>query len=693
MRRKRPISAARCRQGKAFGMVPSVAGRACATAVRSASDGERELTAFIGSEAGFTVLAGGEVLQIDAWGESGVRVRSTLGGSVTETPGSALVEAGEIDPRVEITDDRARMRNGDLIVEAYVNPEERFIPFPPLVRFLRADGEELFAESLPHFTSPPQRRYRRAGGDLFACEVTFDAHPSERFCGLGQHQHGLLDQKGSIIDLVQRNTEVSVPFALSSRGYGFLWNMPGVGRVELGTNRTRWTADTARQIDYWVTAGPTPGDIVSRYANATGLPPMLPEWASGFWQSKLRYLDQDELLEVAREYKRRGLPLSVIVCDYFHWTRQGEWKFDPTEWPDPQAMVDELRELGVELLVSIWPTVNPNSENYAEMDSRGLLVRNMEGLPLHLPFWDKGTDGQVFMRFYDSTNPEARRYIWEKVTAGYGRYGIRAFWLDACEPEVLSDNAENARYFMGQGTEVQGVYPREHARGFHEGLHAGGEGDGVLLCRSAWAGSQRYGAIVWSGDIESTFEALAQQIPSGLNMGVAGIPWWTTDIGGFKNGDPSTAYFRELIVRWFQFAVFCPIFRLHGVREPGALVGSGQTGAPNEVWSFGEEAYAIIRDQLALRERLRPYVMEQMATASATGLPPMRALFLEFPSEAPAWEVSDQYMFGPDVLVAPITAQGARQRDVYLPEGASWLDAWTGEPVEQSGWVTADGAT
>ena len=286
------------------------------------------------------------------------------------------------------------------------------------------------------------------------------------------------------------------------------------------------------------------------------------------------------------------------------------------------------------------------------------------GVPLHLPFWDKGTDGQAFMRFYDSTNPEARRYIWEKVTDGYRRYGIRAFWLDACEPEILADNPDGARYFMGQGSEVQGIYPREHARGFYEGLRA--------------------------GDIESTFEALAAQVPAGLNMGISGIPWWTTDIGGFRKGDPTTAYFRELVVRWFQFAVFCPLFRLHGVREPGPLVGSEQTGAPNEVWSFGEEAYGLIREQLALRERIRPYVMDQMATASATGLPPMRALFLEFPGEAPAWEVSDQYMFGPDVLVAPVTAQGARERDVYLPVGASWLDAWTGKPVKEDGWVTAD---
>ena len=648
------------------------------------------MATFIASETGVTMLEAGEVLQVDAWGESSARVRSTLGASVTETPGSALGVAGATDVQVEITDGRARLRNGDLVVEVYESSEERFLRLPPLVRFMRPDGEELFGESIPQFTSPAQRRYRAGGGDLYACEVTFNAYPAERFYGLGQHQHGLLDQKGAVIDLVQRNTEVTVPFALSNRGYGFLWNMPGVGRVELAANRTRWAASAARQIDYWVTTGPTPADIVGRYVTATGLPPMLPEWASGFWQSKLRYKSQDELLEVAREYKRRGLPLSVLVCDYFHWTRQGEWRFDPVEWPDPQAMVDELRELGIELMVSIWPTVNPNSENYEEMDARGLMVRNVAGVPLHLPLWDKGTDGHAFMRFYDSTNPEARRYIWEKVSDGYGCYGIRAFWLDACEPENLAEIPEDARYHIGQGSEIQGVYPREHARGFYEGLRASGEADVLLLCRSAWAGSQRFAAAVWSGDIESTFEALTAQVPAGLNIGISGIPWWTTDIGGFRHGDPTTAYFRELVVRWFQFGVFCPIFRTHGVREPGPLVGSEQTGAPNEVWSFGEEAYGLIREQLALRERIRPYVMAQMTTAATTGVPVMRAAFLEFPGEEQAWEVNDQYMFGPDVLVAPVTALGVRERDVYLPTGASWLDAWTGEPVEVNGWVTAD---
>ena len=648
------------------------------------------MATFVGDKSGVTVYEGQEVLRVEAWGDNSARVRSTLGPSTSETPGSALGEAGPTEASVETSGDRARVRNGSLVVEVLDRSTEDF-PSPPLVRFVGRGGDrELFGERPSHFASPPPRRYGTSGSSLYRCEVTFNAFPGERIYGLGQHQHGLLDQKGSVIDLVQRNTEVCVPFALSSRGYGFLWNMPGVGRVELAANRTRWVADGARQIDYWVTRGLTPAEIVSRYSTMTGLAPMMPDWASGFWQSKLRYRTQQELLEVAREHKRRGLPLSVIVIDYFHWSRQGEWKFDPAEWPDPQAMVDELRALGIEVMVSIWPTVNPASENYAEMDNRGFLVGNVRGLPLHLPFWDKGYNGRTFVRYYDATNPEARRYVWQKVTEGYRRYGIRAFWLDACEPETRPEDPESALYYMGSGTEVQNMYPRDHARGFYERLVAEGEKAPLLLCRSAWAGSQRYGAAVWSGDIGSTFEALAAQVPAGLNIGISGIPWWTTDIGGFKGGDPGSAYFRELIVRWFQFGVFCPLFRLHGVREPGPLVGSGQTGGPNEVWSFGDEAYGIIREQLALRERLRPYVMAQMATASATGLPPMRALFLEFPNEEAAWEVPDEYMFGPDVLVAPVTRHGALSREVYLPEGAAWLDAWTGEPVKENGWVTAE---
>ena len=419
---------------------------------------------------------------------------------------------------------------------------------------------------------------------------------------------------------------------------------------------------------------------------------MLPEWASGFWQCKLRYKTQDELLGVAREYKRRGLPLSVIVADYFHWTRQGDWKFDPEEWPDPGAMVAELDRLGVKLMVSIWPTVNPDSENYAEMEELGLLVDNERGISVQLPIWDRGSAGRALMTFYDSTNPQARAYIWAKVRENYFKHGIRTWWLDACEPELRPEQPENLRYHLGPGAEVSNIYPMLHAKGFYDGMRAEGEEEILSLCRSAWAGSQRYGALVWSGDIDSTFEDLRRQIPAGLNIGLSGIPWWTTDIGGFKNGDINDPSFRELIVRWFQFGVFCPVFRLHGVRQPGTMIGSEQTGAANEVWSFGDEQYTIIRQLLFLRERLRPYVMAQMRKASESGLPPMRPLFVDFPADPASWDVEDQFLFGDDILVAPVYTEGARTRRVYLPagpEGTTWRDAWTGAEHQGGAWITA----
>jgi alpha-D-xyloside xylohydrolase len=627
---------------------------------------------------------GHETVRVEPWGRDSLRVRGTLWQQIRgDLPGALLptVTAADPAPQIEVTAGTGRITNGGLTAE--ISSEGR-------LRFLRtSDHAELLTEVLPHFTGPLSRRYSPVGGGMHHVEVLFEARDGERCYGLGQQQHGLLNQKGAVVDLAQRNTEVSIPFLVSSRGYGFLWNHPGIGRVELGASATRWVSESARQWDYWITAADEPAGLLRNYSDAVGHAPAFPEWASGFWQCKLRYKTQDELLDVAREHKRRGLPLSVIVIDYFHWTRQGEWRFDPAEWPDPAGMVAELDKLGVKLMVSIWPTVNPASENYPEMDEAGLLVTNERGLPGQLAIWDKGSDGRVPASYYDPTNPRARGYVWGKVKEGYYKHGVRAWWLDACEPELVPEHPGNLRYQAGPGLEVSNIYPLLHARAFFDGMRAEGEEEIISLCRAAWAGSQRYGAAVWSGDIDSTFEDLRRQIPAGMNIGLSGIPWWTTDIGGFKGGDINSPSFRELIVRWFQFGVFSPIFRLHGVRQPGSMIGPEQTGAPNEAWSFGEDAYRIIRRMLFLRERLRPYVMELMRAAQQTGAPPMRPLLLNFPGDTGSWEVEDQFMFGDDVLVAPVTAEGARERPVYLPDGATWLDAWTGATHTGGQWVTA----
>ena len=635
---------------------------------------------------------GQEVVRLEPWGSDAVRVRATIGPVLDDLPGALLETPHSPDSRIKIEDGSAQLVNGAITAEigqpGMLNGR-KLVHGQAMLRFLRTGtDEELLAEDPPHFWWPGPRLFTAMGNGYHRLEQRFRSYPGERVYGLGQHTHGLLDQKGAVLDLVQRNAEVSIPFMLSSRGYGLLWNSPAIGRVELGATGTRWVADSARQIDYWITAG-SPADILGRYADATGHAPMLPGWAAGFWQCKLRYRTQDELLEVAREYRRRGLPLSVIVSDFFHWTHLGDWKFDPAEWPDPQAMVAELAEMGTKLMVSVWPSVSPLSENHAEMERRGLLIGTEYGPVAHATWPDKGIATDVGVAFYDATNPEARAFVWNRIRENYLQpYGIDTWWLDACEPELRPGFQANLRYHAGPGLEVGNVYPRENARAFYDGMLSEGRDEIVSLVRSAWAGSQRYGAALWSGDIAADFASLRAQIRAGLNVAISGLPWWTTDIGGFEGGDPGDAEFRELIVRWFQYGAFCPLFRLHGFREPKKPFGLDTTGGPNEVWSYGEEAYACLREMLFLRERLRPYVMEQMRIAHDDGLPPMRPLFVDFPEDSRAWEVADQFLFGADILVAPVAEYRARSREVYLPAGSGWTDAWTGEELGGGGAVT-----
>ena len=255
------------------------------------------------------------------------------------------------------------------------------------------------------------------------------------------------------------------------------------------------------------------------------------------------------------------------------------------------------------------------------------------------------------------------------------------FWLDEAEPECKVYDYDLYRYQKGPVLQVGNIYPLEYARTFFEGMQESGMENPMNLLRCAWAGSQRYGALVWSGDIDTTFQSLRSQLSIGLSMGMAGIPWWTTDIGGFLGGDQDDPDYRELMVRWFQFGAFCPVMRLHGYRlnrEDSANPAKADTGGPNEVWSYGEEVYQILRKYMFLREEMRPYISSIMKDAAEAGAPVIRPLFFDFHTDAAAVEVTDQYMFGPDVLVAPILELGMRKRKVYLPKGETWIDLQSG---------------
>ncbi|MEM7642989.1 MAG: TIM-barrel domain-containing protein [Pseudomonadota bacterium] len=497
-----------------------------------------------------------------------------------------------------------------------------------------------------------------------------------------------------MIDLLQMNTEVVIPFLVSSRGYGFIWNNPGTGRVELAANRTKWTLEASPQIDYVVLAGPSSGDILTGYAALTGHPPMMPDWAMGFWQCKLRYSTQDEVLRIARGYADRGLPIGCLVIDFFNWTRGGEWRLDPKDFPDPAAMVAELKAMGIMPMVSIWPAVNANADNFGELRDAGFLIEHRRGVQASSIFVDSGSDGMVPLSFYDATSPEARAYHWARLKEGYVKHGFESFWLDANEPEVYPTHPDNMRYHLGDGRAVTNAYPVLHQKGYADHMAEEGLTDGVILSRSAWLGTQRYPVVVWSGDVKSSFADLARQVRAGLNMAMSGIPWWTTDIGGFKGGDIRDPAFHELLVRWFQYGVFCPVFRLHGFRQDSNgdprlgrdfLAG----GADNEIWSFGPEIETHLTACLTLRARLRPYIAAQMTTAHRTGVPPMRPLFLEFPDDARAIEIDDQFMLGPDILVAPVLEARATARRLYLPAGQDWRDPWTGQTRPGGQWIDA----
>lgn len=622
-----------------------------------------------------------EEVWIQPWGANSLRVRATKMSEFPDENWALSADVEKIVPEVDIQKGYAAIRNGR--ISAKITKYGKMTIY-------NQKGEILLDEYLRNRKDKTvdycsaldidAREFKPIIGGDYQLTMRFVSNPDEKIYGMGQYQQPYLNLKGTDLELAQRNSQASVPFAVSSLGYGFLWNNPAVGRVVFGKNITSWEAYSTKALDYWITAGDTPAQIEEAYAAVSGTVPMMPDYAMGFWQCKLRYQTQEELLNVAREYKKRNLPISVIVIDYFHWPLQGDWRFDPVYWPDPDAMIRELQEMGIELMVSIWPTVDYRSENFEEMLEKGYLIRSEKGFRIVMPF-------QGNTVHYDATNPAAREYVWQKAKKNYYDKGVRVFWLDEAEPEYSVYDFENYRYHMGPNVQIGNIYPLMYAKTFYDGMTAEGQENIINLLRCAWAGSQKYGALVWSGDIHSSFASLRNQLAAGLNMGMAGIPWWTTDIGGFHGGNPDDPEFQELLVRWFEYGTFCPVMRLHGERQPlkepmGTEGGAAcVSGADNEVWSFGEEAYGILTDHLFLREKMKPYITELMAAAHEKGTPVMRPLFYDFPEDEKAWEIEDQYMFGPDVMVAPVLYAEQRTRQVYIPEG-TWKHLFTGEMYE-----------
>ncbi len=638
----------------------------------------------------------GETLRIEAWGKDSLRVRATMQTgfsdctwALTETPeaSDAVVTIGtdpDGNPSAKIVNGRVRAEINFAGVLRFYRDDELI-----LQEYYRSYGGTLSKES--RCLKIVNREWKGIpGGSEYRLAVKFESHDGEKLFGMGQYQQPYLDLKGCTLELAQRNSQISVPFAISSLGYGLLWNNPAVGSATFGKNYTEWIARSAKDMDYWITVGDTPKELLRKYTAVSGRAPEFPEELMGLWQCKLRYRTQEEVLSVARRYREEGIHIDQIVIDFFHWTVQGDWKFDKTYWPDPKAMVEELHSMGIRVIVSVWPSVDRRSENFYEMTERGLLIRTERGAAQTYDY--QGDCVEI-----DPFNPETRDYVWNICRKNYADLGIDGFWLDNSEPDYGVYDFDHYRYCIGPALSCSNMYPQMYSRIFYDPMSRQSDRTPVNLLRCAWAGSQKYGNVVWSGDVPSTFEAFADQLQCGLNMGLAGIPWWTTDIGGFMTDDVNDPEFRQLLIRWYQFAVYSAVLRMHGDRGPYDIPalddrdwGGGylHTGQPNELWSYGEDNYRIMRKYYDIRQDMHEYIRDLYREASENGSPLLRTMFYEFPEDAKCWELTDQYMFGPDYLVAPILHPDCFEREVYLPAG-TWQLTSTEELFDGGRTVTA----
>lgn len=527
---------------------------------------------------------------------------------------------------------------------------------------------------------------RPADAPFYQVGATFVSPDDEHYYGLGQNQEGFLDHRGHTVQCWHNYTatggpSVCVPFVVTDRGYGIVWDNPSKTTIEPGFNeQTRWTSEVGDRVSFFVIAGKTTDEVYSGYRQLTGATPMLPKAAYGYIQCKQRYSSEDEVLAVAKGYRERHLPADVMVVDWFYYTKMGQMDFDPKSWPDPLSMNRQLHDMGFQTMISVWPRFAPGSRYYGFLAGKGWFEHLADGTPTNgLPYDRAGSD-------IDSTNPEAARWFWDVVRDNIISKGFDALWADETEPDL----PPNGSFFhIGPGTRYYNVYPLLHTAALYEGFRRDVSHRALILSRDAYLGAQRNGTMFWSSDIYPTWDTLKRQIPTGLDFTASGIAYWTNDIGGWQYLppehhlahppllDPSDARdnvggyddYPELYTRWFEYAAFLPIFRTHGSRRY------------NEVWSYGKQAEPILIKYLKLRYRLMPYIYSLGYSTYQTGAPYMRALFMDFPDDPKVAGLGDEYMFGPAFLVAPVTEQGATHRPVYLPAGTDWYNYWTNQRV------------
>lgn len=433
----------------------------------------------------------------------------------------------------------------------------------------------------------------------------------------------------------------------------------------------RWSSETGAAVDYTFFYGPETDAVIAGYRDLTGAAPMFGRWAYGLWQSKERYQSQEELVGIAKEYRRRKIPLDGVIQDWQYWI-PGQWgshQFDASRYPDPKGMVDALHALDTHVLISVWPKFDTGLVTTTEMDRAGYLFS-----PTYKNVFPAGT-----ARWYDPYGKPSRDLYWKLIQDRLGVLGFDGWWLDASEPELGGNWGElrSLPTAMGSGANVINAYPLFHTTGVYDGQRKDHPKQrAFILTRSAYAGQQRNGAVTWSGDINGTWDVFRAQIPAGLNFSMSGIPYWNTDTGGFFNS-AFTPDYQELFVRWFQYSAFCPMFRIHG------------TGPAKEIWRFTLANQKILTDYDRLRYRLLPYIYSTSWQVTSAGASMIRPLGADFRGDENVENVADQFMFGPSLMACPVTKPRTGSRIVNLPSAAKWIDFWTGASVPVGATVEA----
>jgi alpha-D-xyloside xylohydrolase len=571
--------------------------------------------------------------------------------------------------------------------------ERYFAPsLPPVSLSIRAaDGHELTRMNGWEMAAQTVN-----GEKTFKVGASFSVQPDEHFYGLGQNQEGILDLRGRTIDCrhyydAPAGETVCVPFLVTTKGYGIVWDNPSPTIVSPGlNNQTHFQSQVGERVSFFVIAGATTDELYAGYARLTGGTPLPPKAAFGLIQSKARYESRDELMQVAEGYRSRKYPLDVMVLDWFYWTRMGQLDIDRNAFPDPAGMNKQLHDWGMHSIVSVWPRFERESRYYDMLAANGWLLKDKEG---------KVVDGLAVRSdragaLLDSTNPQARAWFWGKVRDNIASQGFDWFWLDETEPDLVPDGYF---YSIGSGDRFHNLFPLVHTSSVADGSAKDRPNfRNMILCRAAYLGTQANGCLFWSSDVQATWEALKRQVPTGLNFTASGLAYWGSDTGGWQwpNGpkaqrpvlvDPAGATamgpdypdYPELFVRWFEYNAFTPTLRIHGLR-PGTAI-----------WQYGSAAEPILAQYLRLRYSLIPYLYSLGHRTYESGAPFMRALFMDFPGDPNVTNIGDEYMLGQAFLVAPVTDQGATSRQVYLPAGSDWYDWWTNEKLSGGRTITA----